>query len=171
MTNLLRSEAKLFALIVDFRRFLAIFWQQPLYLSQNWHSDHHFEMQNRFKSYDTKHRYFHFHFLYTNLISFEVTTIEAMRGSPSICNSLICLLCHNFSTNYDLDLFSTSKWPSDFQFCERYRDSCQKMTRNCCKMIGKTADSLLCPFHCIQFLPLVFPPLLFIYTIINSKKL
>ena len=26
-------------------------------------------------------------------------------------------------------------------------------------MIGKTADSLLCPFHSIQFLPLVFLPL------------
>ena len=33
------------------------------------------------------------------------------------------------------------------------------MTRNRCKMIGKTADSLLCPFHSIQFLPLVFLPL------------
>ena len=32
---------------------------------------------------------------------------------------LRCVLCHNFWTNYDLDLFSTSKWPSDLQFCER----------------------------------------------------
>jgi hypothetical protein len=39
---------------------------------------------------------------------------------------LRCILCHNFWTNYDLDLFSTSKWPSDLQFCERYRGRCQK---------------------------------------------
>ena len=29
----------------------------------------------------------------------------------------------------------------------------KKMTRNRRKMIGKTADSLLCPLHSIQFLP------------------
>ena len=33
---------------------------------------------------------------------------------------LICVLCHNFWTNFDLDLFSTSKWPSELQFCEIY---------------------------------------------------
>ena len=33
---------------------------------------------------------------------------------------LICVLCHNFWTNYDLDLFSPSKWWSESQFCERY---------------------------------------------------
>ena len=32
---------------------------------------------------------------------------------------LRCILCCNFWTNYDLVLFSTSKWPSDLQFCER----------------------------------------------------
>ena len=35
----------------------------------------------------------------------------------------------------------------------------EKMTRNRRKMIGKTADSLLCPLHSIQFSPLVFLPL------------
>ena len=39
---------------------------------------------------------------------------------------LRCILSHNFWTNYDLDLFSTSKWPSEPQFCERYNGSCQK---------------------------------------------
>ena len=29
----------------------------------------------------------------------------------------ICVLCHNFCTNYDLDLLSTSKLPSEPQFC------------------------------------------------------
>ena len=35
----------------------------------------------------------------------------------------------------------------------------EKMTRNCHKSIGKMADSLLCPLHSIQCLPLVFLPL------------
>ena len=38
---------------------------------------------------------------------------------PTVC-CLIYVLCHNFWTNYDLDLFNTSKWPSELQFCERY---------------------------------------------------
>ena len=38
---------------------------------------------------------------------------------PTVC-CLMCVLCHNVWTNYDLDLFSTSKWPSELQFCERY---------------------------------------------------
>ena len=33
---------------------------------------------------------------------------------------LICVFCHNFWTNYDLDMFSISKWLSKLQFCERY---------------------------------------------------
>ena len=40
------------------------------------------------------------------------------KGPHVFC--LICVLCDNFWTNYDLDLFSTSKWPSELQFCERY---------------------------------------------------
>ena len=35
----------------------------------------------------------------------------------------------------------------------------EKMTRNRRKMIAKTADSLVCPFHSIQFSPLGFLPL------------
>ena len=35
----------------------------------------------------------------------------------------------------------------------------EKMTRNCRKMIAKTVDSLVCPFHSIQFSPLGFLPL------------
>ena len=72
---------------------------------------------------------------------------------------LSCVLCHKFWTNYDLDLFRTSRWPSDLQFCERYKGRCQIMTRNCREMIGKMADSLLCPFRSIQFSPPVFLPL------------
>ena len=34
---------------------------------------------------------------------------------------LCCILCHNFWTNYDLDLLSTSKWPSEVQFCDKYK--------------------------------------------------
>ena len=35
-------------------------------------------------------------------------------------NGNICVLCHNFWANQDLDLFSTSKWPSESQFYETY---------------------------------------------------
>ena len=71
---------------------------------------------------------------------------------------LICVLCHNFWTNFDLHLFSTSKWPSNCQFCERYKGSVEKMTRNCRKMIKKTADSLLLSKHSIQFSALFLLP-------------
>ena len=42
-----------------------------------------------------------------------------LRKRPTVCR-LICILCHNFWTNYDLDLFNPSKWTSELQFCERY---------------------------------------------------
>ena len=37
---------------------------------------------------------------------------------PTFCH-FICLFCHNLWTNYDLNLFSTSEWWSELQFCER----------------------------------------------------
>ena len=54
----------------------------------------------------------------------ELKTDSYSKG-PTLFG-LRCILCHNFWTNYDLDLFSTSKWPSDLQFCERYKGRCQK---------------------------------------------
>ena len=48
-------------------------------------------------------------------------------------NGNICVLCYIFWANYNLDLFSISKWPSDTQFCERYNVDGQKMARNGCK--------------------------------------
>ena len=45
-------------------------------------------------------------------------------------NRNICVLCHNFWPNYNLDLLSTSKWPSESQFCERLSYRWQKMARN-----------------------------------------
>ena len=37
----------------------------------------------------------------------------------------ICIFCHNFYTNHNLDLFNTSKWPSEPQFCERWTYICK----------------------------------------------
>jgi hypothetical protein len=34
-------------------------------------------------------------------------------------NGNIYVLCHNYYTNQNLDPLSTSKWPSEPQFCER----------------------------------------------------
>ena len=49
-------------------------------------------------------------------------------------NRNICVLCYSFWSNQDLDMFSTSKWPSAVKFFERYLCSWQKMTRNDPKM-------------------------------------
>ena len=53
-----------------------------------------------------------------------------LQGSPSISNRLIYVLCHNFWTNYDLDLLSTSKRQSESQFCKRYLENGKKLARN-----------------------------------------
>ena len=45
-------------------------------------------------------------------------------------NGNICVLCYNFWTNQNLDKVSTSKWPSELQFCERCTYIWQKMARN-----------------------------------------
>ena len=62
---------------------------------------------NWYNSYDTKHK-------------------NAKNANPCFCTKLqntkngnICILCHNLRTNQILDLLSTSKWPSEPQFCER----------------------------------------------------
>ena len=62
---------------------------------------------NWYNSYDTKHK-------------------NAKTANPCFCTKLqntkngnICILCHNLRTNQILDLLSTSKWPSEPQFCER----------------------------------------------------
>ena len=39
------------------------------------------------------------------------------------------VLCCSFSFNWDLDMFSISKWPSAPKFCEIYLCSWQKMTK------------------------------------------
>ena len=48
---------------------------------------------------------------------------------PKLKNTVvksICDLCCSFWSNWDLDTFSPSKWPSAPQFCERYICSWQK---------------------------------------------
>ena len=55
---------------------------------------------------------------------------EETRESSSISNCPDLRLCHNFWTNYDLDLLSTSKWPPEPQFCQRWRHRLQKNSIN-----------------------------------------
>ena len=59
---------------------------------------------------------------------------EELRILSSISNCPICILHYNFWTNWGSDLFSTSKWPSEPQFCEIYLCSCRKLARNGQKM-------------------------------------
>ena len=63
---------------------------------------------NWYKSYDTKRK-------------------NAKNANECFCTKLqktengnMCILCHNFWTNWDLEPWSTSKWPSEPQFCERW---------------------------------------------------
>ena len=46
----------------------------------------------------------------------------------------------------------------NFSFVKDIRVVVEKMTKNCRKMIEKTAESLLCPLHSIQFSPLCSIP-------------
>ena len=50
-------------------------------------------------------------------------------------NGNICVLCHNFWTNHNLDQLSTSKWPSQPQFCEKWTYLWKKMTGNGRKIV------------------------------------
>ena len=45
-------------------------------------------------------------------------------------NGNICVLYRNFWTNHNLDQISTTKWPSEPQFCERWTYIWRKMARN-----------------------------------------
>ena len=139
--------------------FWSFFCLMYVQLPQNWGSDGHFEVLNRFKSFDTKCKYFHifsFVILYKNrsldLLHFlrfyvfchsfctnkdldltsKVGKTMAKYGlkmashqlliigsSPSLHGASDYIWCHNFWPNQDLDPLSTSKWPSESQFCER----------------------------------------------------
>ena len=75
---------------------------------------------NWYKSYDIKHK----------------NAKNTKTASMCFCTKLqkkrsgnICIFCHNFYTNHNLDLFNTSKWPSESQFCERWTYIWQKLAR------------------------------------------
>ena len=41
------------------------------------------------------------------------------------------ILCGSFWSNYNFYILSTSKWPSESQFCERYLHNCPKNDQKC----------------------------------------
>ena len=63
---------------------------------------------NWYKSYDTKCK------------NAKNTNVWFCTKSQKNGNGNICVLCHNFWTNQNLEQLSTSKWPSEPQFCERW---------------------------------------------------
>ena len=69
---------------------------------------------NWYKSYDTKRK---------NTKNSNVCFCTKLQKNRNGNN---CILCHNVWTNWGIDLFSTSKWPSEPQFCERYLCRWQK---------------------------------------------
>ena len=62
---------------------------------------------NCYKSYDTKHK------------NAKNANVWFCTKSQKNGNGNICILCHNFWTNQNLDPLCPSKWPSGPQFCER----------------------------------------------------
>ena len=66
-------------------------------------------------------------------------------------NGNIYVFCHNFWSNQNVDLLSTSKWPSEPQFCERWTYIWQKMVRN-----GRTKAIYKGTFISIQTLHTMF---------------
>ena len=78
------------------------------------------------KGYELKCKYFHFRFF---------RDFVKKNAFVFFCGFvLFCVSCHNHCTNHDSDLFSTSKWPSESQFCERFHVIYTKMATNGCKM-------------------------------------
>ena len=96
------------------------------FLSQNWGSDGHFEVLNRSYLWLVEklwHKTQIFPFLFFYAILYK------NRYLHLFCFLRFCVFCHNLCTNWNSDLFSTSKWPSESQFCERWMCSWSNMAR------------------------------------------
>jgi len=76
---------------------------------------------NFYKSYDTKHK---------NAKNPKNANAGFVQNCKIKRNGNICVLCQNFWSNQNVDLLSTSKWPSEPQFCEIWTYIWQKMVRN-----------------------------------------
>ena len=72
---------------------------------------------NCYKSYDIKHK---------NAKNAKKATHVFVQNCKMKINGNICVLCHNFWSNQNVDLLSTSKWLSESQFCERWAYIWQK---------------------------------------------
>ena len=103
--------------------FRPFFGQLCYYISQNWGSDGHFEVLNRSKPWLIeklwlKMQIFPFSF-FCDIVEKNAFVFVAILG-------FIYVLCYKCCTNHDSDLFSTSKWPSEPPFCERFSYSWHK---------------------------------------------
>ena len=77
----------------------------------------------------------------------ETQTHVFVQNCKVKINGNICALFHYFWSNQNVDLLSTSKWPSEPQFCERWTYILQKMARK-----GRTKVIYKGTFICIQTL-------------------
>ena len=80
---------------------------------------------NWLKSHDKKRKCFHLHF-YCDFVKKNLFWVVFFAIFAFNAFLLLFHLHHNFWTNEGLDPFSISKWRSEPQFCERYKDSWQK---------------------------------------------
>ena len=73
---------------------------------------------NWYKRHDTKRK------------NAKNTNVWFCTKSQKTWNGNICVFCHNFLTNQNLDQLSISKWPSEPQLCERWTYIWQKIAKN-----------------------------------------
>ena len=66
---------------------------------------------NCYKSYDKKHK---------NAKNVTDANVCFLQNCKRNRKGNICVLCHNFWSNQNVDLLSPSKWLSEPQFCERW---------------------------------------------------
>ena len=138
MTQYLRKTEGVVRIKIQTCFFFSLLWQRTSDLSLNWRVARYFQM-SKIKRWSKADSFTQFEnkLFWFNLYSQNYESNADHRGiitrgenwllwkGPTVCH-FICVLCHNFWSNYDLDLFSTSKWPSDLQFCERYKGRCLK---------------------------------------------
>ena len=84
-------------------------------------------------------------------------TQEGILEAKTDCSAKFRLFLASFSfcvISFEPMMIKTCLAPQNdrlnFSFVKDIKVVVEKMTRNCHKMILKTADSLLCPFHSIQ---------------------
>ena len=115
--SILWFEMKLTHKWLFYDHFWPFVWHLYIHHSQNWDSDDYFEVHNGSKSQLVQKLWYKMQ-------------IFLFFSTPNLC----CIFCavyffvfllffhlwHNFWTRWDIDLYSTTNWLPELQFCWRY---------------------------------------------------